>query len=206
MSSVRPTRTTCQVRPRRRCRGSTRISTSWSRRPTPTAEPSRRTARSASTPAILGLRHLAGRYRLCLADGAWCRLVRAVHDQPHQRGGHAGRDDRRWRDSPGQCDGLRRARRPPVFIRRCSIQAGRRGSVADRYGGQYARFNVYRQQQGRRVRVNRRLLPALGGASGHAYSFTDRHAARHRAIRYWLQDVSTSGQRTWHGPVRVAAS
>jgi hypothetical protein len=67
-------------------------------------------------------------------------------------------------------------------------------------------FNVYRQQHGKRVRVNRRLLPALGGPSGHAYSFTDRHAARHRAIRYWLQDVSTSGQRTWHGPVRVAAS
>jgi hypothetical protein len=67
-------------------------------------------------------------------------------------------------------------------------------------------FNVYRQQGNRRVRVNRRLLPALGGISGKAYSFVDRRAPRHRAVRYWLQDVSVSGARAWHGPVRVAAA
>jgi hypothetical protein len=77
----------------------------------------------------------------------------------------------------------------------------RTGTEVDTLG-----FNVYRQQHGRRVRVNRRLLPALGGTSGHAYSFVDRHAPRHRALRYWLEDVSTGGARTWQGPVRVAAS
>jgi subtilisin-like proprotein convertase family protein len=67
-------------------------------------------------------------------------------------------------------------------------------------------FNVFRQQGNRRVRVNRQLIPAIGSVSGKAYAVLDRRAPRHRAVRYWLQDVSTSGARTWHGPVRVAAA
>jgi hypothetical protein len=72
-------------------------------------------------------------------------------------------------------------------------------------------YNVYRKRVGqRRVRVNKRLLPALslsrGGVSGRAYSFVDRRASRHRALRYWVQDVDVRGHRTWHGPVRVAVS
>ena len=77
----------------------------------------------------------------------------------------------------------------------------RTGTEANELG-----FNVYRQQGARRVRVNRRLLPALGAIAGSSYSYRDRLAPRHRALRYWLQDVSTSGARTWRGPVRVAAS
>jgi hypothetical protein len=77
----------------------------------------------------------------------------------------------------------------------------RTGTEVDTLG-----FNVYRQQGTRRVRLNRRLLPALGGLAGSSYSFRDRRAPRHRAVRYWLQDVSTSGVRTWHGPIRVRAA
>ncbi len=77
----------------------------------------------------------------------------------------------------------------------------RTGTEVDELG-----FNVFRQQGNRRVRVNRRLLPALGGVAGSSYSFIDRRAPRHRAVRYWLQDVDTHGVRTWHGPVRVPAS
>ena len=76
----------------------------------------------------------------------------------------------------------------------------RTGTEADELG-----FNVYRQQHGRRVRVNKRLLPARGGAQGGTYSFVDRNAPRNAAVRYWLQDVDRSGARTWHGPIRVAA-
>jgi hypothetical protein len=67
-------------------------------------------------------------------------------------------------------------------------------------------FNVFRQRGGKRVRLNRRLLPALGAVAGSSYTFTDRHAPRRAAVRYWLQDVSTRGVRTWHGPVRVPAA
>ena len=76
----------------------------------------------------------------------------------------------------------------------------RTGTEADTLG-----FNVFRQQGGKRVRVNRRLLPAVGRVTGSSYSFLDRRAPR-RAVRYWLQDVSTRGVRTWHGPVRARAA
>ncbi len=77
----------------------------------------------------------------------------------------------------------------------------RTGTEANELG-----FNVFRQQGNRRVRLNRRLLPALGGIGGSSYSYRDRHAPRHRALRYWLQDVAVVGARAWHGPVRVAAA
>src|SRR5262249_19886723 len=57
-------------------------------------------------------------------------------------------------------------------------------------------FNVYRLNGGKRVRLNRRLLPALGSVAGSSYSFLDRRAPRHRAVRYWLQDVDAHGVRS----------
>jgi hypothetical protein len=83
---------------------------------------------------------------------------------------------------------------------RAIVLRWRTGTEADTLG-----FNVFRQQGERRVRVNRRLLPAVGALAGTSYSFTDRRASR-RAARYWLQDVDVRGTRTWHGPVRVRAS
>ena len=77
----------------------------------------------------------------------------------------------------------------------------RTGTEANELG-----FNVYRQQGARRVRVNRRLLPALGGIGGSSYSYRDRRAPRHRALRYWLQDVAVDGTRTWHGPSRLSGA
>ena len=71
-------------------------------------------------------------------------------------------------------------------------------------------FNVYRLRNGHRVRLNGRLIPALsltrGGVSGAAYSYLDRRAPKHAALRYWLREVDTSGHRTWHGPVHVGPS
>ena len=63
-------------------------------------------------------------------------------------------------------------------------------------------FNVYRDQKGRRVRVNRKLLPSKGtSARGASYSFLDKAAPRHGAIRYWLQVVKRDGKRVWYGSV-----
>jgi hypothetical protein len=85
--------------------------------------------------------------------------------------------------------------------RRGVVVRWRTGTEADELG-----FNLYRQQGARRVRVNKRLLPALGRVAGSSYSFLDRRAPRHRALRYWLQDVAVDGTRTWHGPVRVSGA
>jgi hypothetical protein len=87
-----------------------------------------------------------------------------------------------------------------VRSHRAAVLRWRTGTEVNELG-----FNVYRQVGMRRVRVNRRLLPAFGRLAGASYSFVDRHAPQ-RAVRYWLQDVDVRGERTWHGPVRVAAA
>jgi hypothetical protein len=84
--------------------------------------------------------------------------------------------------------------------RRGVVVRWRTGTEIDALG-----FNVYRGRAGHRVRLNRRLIPALGRVSGGSYSFVDRRAPK-RAVRYWLQDVDAGGGRTWHGPVRLAAA
>jgi len=70
-------------------------------------------------------------------------------------------------------------------------------------------FNVYRQRGAQRVRLNRRVIPALSltrSVPGGTYSYVDRNAPRHRPVRYWLQEVAANGTRTWHGSVRVGAA
>ena len=62
-------------------------------------------------------------------------------------------------------------------------------------------FNVYRQVDGRRLRVNARLIAAHGAG---AYAFLDRRAPRARPLRYWLQAVNLDGSRRWYGPARLA--
>lgn len=66
-------------------------------------------------------------------------------------------------------------------------------------------FHVYRQVNGRRVRVSDRLIAVRGRTSGARYSFLDRRARRDRSARYWIQVVGLDGSRTWHGPARVAS-
>lgn len=62
-------------------------------------------------------------------------------------------------------------------------------------------FNVYREVNHRRVRLNRRLIATRGAST--TYSFLDRRAPRGKAIRYWVQEVAGDGSRTWHGPTRT---
>ena len=88
-----------------------------------------------------------------------------------------------------------------VRSRKGVVVRWRTGTEYDQLG-----FNVYRQQGNRRVRLNRRILPALGRVAGGSYSFRDRRAPKRRALHYWLQDVDLSGKRTWHGPIRVSAA
>jgi uncharacterized delta-60 repeat protein len=63
-------------------------------------------------------------------------------------------------------------------------------------------FNVYRDQKGRRVRANGKLVRSKGSSTrGASYSFLDKAAPRHGAIQYWLQVVKHDGKRVWYGPV-----
>ena len=64
-------------------------------------------------------------------------------------------------------------------------------------------FRVYREVNGRRVRVTPRLIPAIGRRS---YSFLDRNAAQQRSARYWIQVVGVDGSTNWYGPARVSRS
>jgi hypothetical protein len=69
-------------------------------------------------------------------------------------------------------------------------------------------FNVYRQVHGKRVRLNKRLIPSanvLHGKSTSAYSFSTRLASRRLAAtsRYLLQEVHVNGTRTMYGPIRA---
>src|SRR5205085_9655405 len=71
-------------------------------------------------------------------------------------------------------------------------------------------FNVYREQAGRRTRLNGQLIagsallagPGVRLRSGHSYSWSDALPAD-KETRYWLEEISLDGLRTWHGPVSV---
>lgn len=67
-----------------------------------------------------------------------------------------------------------------------------------------AGFNLYRSTSadGQRVRVNNAMISAqAGAASGASYRATD--APGYGTFYYWLEDVSTGGSATLHGPVKV---
>lgn len=81
----------------------------------------------------------------------------------------------------------------------------RTGTEVDTLG-----FHVFRQRAGGpRVRVNAGLIPPSSltrGTVRGSYSYLDRRAPRQSVLRYWLQEVDSSGHRTWHGPVTVRAA
>jgi uncharacterized repeat protein (TIGR01451 family) len=74
-------------------------------------------------------------------------------------------------------------------------------------------FNVYRELNGNRVRLNPSLIAgsalwmsgALPKHSGKSYNWIDPYAGTAGAA-YWLEDVDVNGIRTMHGPVSVEAA
>src|SRR5208282_3463641 len=73
-------------------------------------------------------------------------------------------------------------------------------------------FNVYREQNGNRVRMNASLIAGsallMSGAqpkhAGRSYAWIDASASV-AGDAYWLEDVDVNGTRTMHGPVSVSA-
>jgi hypothetical protein len=66
-------------------------------------------------------------------------------------------------------------------------------------------FNLYREQSGNLVKLNRALIRAASGGAvtGHTYAWLDR-APPNRRTTYRLQAVSLSGQRSWIGTLTTA--
>jgi hypothetical protein len=73
----------------------------------------------------------------------------------------------------------------------------RTGTEADTLG-----FHIYRERAGKRVRLDRALIPAKGSLSGARYAFLDQRAP-HGKLTYRLEKVATDGSRTWLGRARV---
>jgi hypothetical protein len=68
-------------------------------------------------------------------------------------------------------------------------------------------FNLYREQRGKLVKLNRALIPSVfgGTAISQTYSWLDRNAPRQRSgLRYRLQAVSLNGNRSWVGAAAVS--
>jgi uncharacterized repeat protein (TIGR01451 family) len=71
-------------------------------------------------------------------------------------------------------------------------------------------FNLYREQNGNRVRVNSSLIAgsallmrgALPRHAGRSYAWIDPSATMPGGS-YWLEDVDVNGTRALHGPVRI---
>ncbi|HYV06583.1 MAG TPA: S8 family serine peptidase, partial [Blastocatellia bacterium] len=75
-------------------------------------------------------------------------------------------------------------------------------------------FNVYREQDGQRVKVNSQIVAGSSlttGAgnsllTGHSYQWGDAPLALSKKTRYWLEEVDLNGASSWIGPVEVRRS
>jgi hypothetical protein len=75
-------------------------------------------------------------------------------------------------------------------------------------------FNIYRDQGGKRSRVNPSLVAGsalLAGArtvltAGGSYAWFDSQANSGEFVQYWLEDVDLNGKTTLHGPVSPVSS
>jgi uncharacterized repeat protein (TIGR01451 family) len=94
-----------------------------------------------------------------------------------------------------------------------TAEAGTQGTVLRWHtGGELNNlgFNVYREQNGARVRLNPTLV---AGSALMMSGYLEKHAARSYAwidpagtpsSMYWLEDIDLNGERTLHGPVTAS--
>jgi hypothetical protein len=83
------------------------------------------------------------------------------------------------------------------------------GHEADNLG-----FNVYRDQNGSRVRITPQIIAGSALVAGYDaaltagknYIWSDTPQAGGKAVRYWLESVNLKGDRTLHGPVDLSRS
>lgn len=74
-------------------------------------------------------------------------------------------------------------------------------------------FNIYREEGGKRTRLNQQLLAGSALVAGESnaltagknYAFWDGATASKQAVEYWLEEISLDGESTFHGPVVAKA-
>jgi len=74
-------------------------------------------------------------------------------------------------------------------------------------------FNIYRDQDGRRVRITPQLLagsallagPGTKLTSGNSYAWTDR-PPNGKPAKYLLEDIDLNGKSSWNGPIAIGSS
>ena len=70
-------------------------------------------------------------------------------------------------------------------------------------------YNVYREEKGRRTRINPQTIagsalvtgPKVQLTAGKSYAWADQ--LTQGAARYWLEDIDLSGKSTWTGPINL---
>lgn len=75
-------------------------------------------------------------------------------------------------------------------------------------------FNVYRDENGSRVRVTPDLVAGsalfVGSrtvlGAGRSYTWRDTQGQAGPDAQYWLEDININGTSTWHGPIRAIAT
>jgi Peptidase family C25 len=74
-------------------------------------------------------------------------------------------------------------------------------------------FNIYREHEGQRTKLNPSLIagsallagPGMALTAGRSYVWWDTSRPATAGARYWLEDIDLSGQSTWHGPAILQA-
>jgi hypothetical protein len=72
-------------------------------------------------------------------------------------------------------------------------------------------FNIYRDYDGQRTKLNPSLIagsallagPGTALTAGQSYVWWDDVMSGSKGARYWLEAIDLSGQRTWHGPAAL---
>jgi hypothetical protein len=104
---------------------------------------------------------------------------------------------------------------PPTIDRLDSYEATARadGRVSIKWNAGFDAenlgYNVYRDEGGQRVRVNKNVIagsalqtrPGVSLSAGRTYTWHDRTARGSAPAQYWIEAISIKGQSTWHGPV-----
>jgi hypothetical protein len=89
------------------------------------------------------------------------------------------------------------------------LLAWKTGNETDNLG-----FNVYREQDGQRIRITPQIVagsalmtgPGPSLEAGHSYCWSDAPPDGSRKVKYWIEDIDLGGHSNWTGPIEAKFS